>query len=276
MEDDFWKIEEFTDPNISDSIDGIIDASISDVIDSINSIYMTRNETRSPGERLKLNLSRNGGCHIGCAAWENLDIMCIRRSTYALIVDFNPDNKRFMDATVAIIWYAPTRAKFMEMMTEYLEYAAEPVHFSLKTPEILHRLGFASNETLTPVDEMMWSATLPDSWLLTDDRYEFIRSRVLDFRIYAITQDILNTHVFSAISTFLSDRGIPVDTVYLSNIPVFMSSPADRAAYVTSLLSLVTPKTRVIVCPSRVDNANPLDQRVVTGIDSKNQSRLWV
>ncbi|MBS0654005.1 MAG: hypothetical protein JSR39_10840, partial [Verrucomicrobia bacterium] len=74
----------------------------------VNGIYITTNESRLEAARqLFVQHPRAHRemqtIHIGCATWHNLDIICARRSTYGLIVDFNPKNAEFMRKTIELV-----------------------------------------------------------------------------------------------------------------------------------------------------------------------------
>jgi hypothetical protein len=212
--------------------------------------------------------------HIGCATLHNFDIMVARRSSYGLIFDFNPENKTLMDDVIAIIYHMSTRQQFLDYMEKYLPVS--PVHFISKSKSSRNAAEYflidSQQETLTPFQELSINATRPDSWLYTEATYQYIRSRVLQDQIITLVQDITHTDIFTAIASWIRSYGAVIDTIYLSNINIFMSTHAMQSAFVRTVYSLISPTTLVIICPQKSipsypgeDISNPLDQHILTG-----------
>lgn len=225
----------------------------------IHGIYLTTNE--SGLEETKDFLTKtpqiNQGCHIGCAGWHNFDIMVLRKSAYGLILDFNPENKKLMEETLTILKESTTREIFVEKMGDYLD--KKLMKFCPKVDAV--------KGTLTAKEEMMVEFKREGSWLAKEESYDYIRKLALKDKIAAITEDIRNTKRLAEIPDELNKFGVAVDTIYLSNICIFMNNQKDKAAFTATLEALIHPKAIVINCPRKTepsfpgeDISNPLQQ----------------
>jgi len=234
----------------------------SEINGKINGIYITTNETGL--ENTYAFLARQPKrdqptIHIGCAAWYNLDIIYARKSTYGLIVDFNPKNGEFIKKTVDLINSCESREAFKSSMIEYLH--------SLKGEE--RGLFFHPDQLGLPTDRIEEELSRKGSWLETEESYQYIkRELVSKNRLIAITEDIRNSEKFSQIRQFLDTNGIAIDTVYESNICNFMYRVTDKDSFVKSLKHLLDSSSIFIHCPKikRSDDTYILlNQRAVLG-----------
>jgi hypothetical protein len=227
----------------------------------INGIYLTTNETNLESVRQILrNYPSNTlrRIHIGCASWHNLDIMCARRSTYGLIVDFNPKNAEFMRKTMELVSVCPSRHAFKEAMINYLN--------SLRGTE--RDLFFHRDQLGTPIDRIERELNREGSWLQSEENYLYVKSQLASQgRLIAITEDITNFEKFTLIRRFLDSNNIAIDTVYLSNICNFMRTPTERNSFVRSIRQLLHDNTILINCPRlrRASNTIILEQRPLLG-----------
>ncbi len=230
----------------------------------VHGIYLSTNETDLQVTRdfLTATPTPNQGCHIGCAGWHNFDIMATRMSAYGLILDFNPQNKRLIEATLSVITHSSTREEFATKMGAYLDRGL--IKFCHKSPPL--------NQSLTAKEEMMIEFNREGSWLSKEETYQYIRSLALNDKIAAITEDIRNTRRFVDIPELLNQFGITIDTIYLSNICIFMKDGEDKQAFASTLQTLIDPNTIVINCPSKTEASfagenisNPLQQFAMLG-----------
>lgn len=239
----------------------------------VNGVYITTNESNLEATRKLLKshaLPNNKSIHIGCATWHNLDIICERKSTYGLIIDFNPKNAEFIEKTIDLIHASETREIFKEKMILYLN--------SLEGEE--KSLFFHWDQQGTPTDRLEKELLREGSWLNSDEDYLFIKQLVSKGNLVAITEQITNFNQFSGIRNFLDSNDITVDTLYLSNICNFMRSDSDRSAYIKSVKKIINEHTLFIHCPNLKNvNRNQLRQQSVLGSEilaaSYDTSRLF-
>ncbi|MBA3722550.1 MAG: hypothetical protein H0W88_09140 [Parachlamydiaceae bacterium] len=221
------------------------------VTGQINGIYITSNETNlSTTQKLLLEHPRSindKSIHIGCAAWHNFDIMCTRKSNYGLIIDFNPENAKFINKTIAIINSCETRDDFKQTMINYLN--------SLEENE--RALFFHSDQKGIPTESIESELLRDGSWLQSDDNYSYIKEIVSQGHLIAITENITNHTQFGKIRNFLDENDIVIDTLYLSNISSFMQTTNDKNEYEKSVKQLLHKDTIFINCP-KLKRFNPL------------------
>lgn len=210
----------------------------------VNGIYITTNETNlSDATRFLREHPRPSAeiqtIHIGCATWHNFDIMCERQSSYGLIVDFNPENAKFIEKTIEIINASESRDLFKQNMIAHLN--------SLKGKA--RDLFFHWDQQGLLTDRIEKELSREGSWLQTEESYLFIKRMVSRERVIAITEDITNFENFSSIRKFLDRSDIVIDTLYLSNVGNFMRTDQDKTSFESSVKSLLNNNTIFINCP---------------------------
>ncbi|WP_042279812.1 LIC_10091 family protein [Candidatus Protochlamydia sp. R18] len=209
----------------------------------IYGIYITTNETNLAATYQRLREAPQANekqtIHIGCATWHNFDMICERKSTYGLIVDFNPKNAAFIKKTIDIINASNTRKVFKQSMIDYLN--------SLQEEE--KNLFFHTDQQGLPTDKIEQELSREGSWLQSEESYLFIRKLVSEGHLIAITEDITNFEKFAGIRKFLDHNNIAIDTLYLSNICNFMHTDNDKYAFTKSIKSMLQRDTILINCP---------------------------
>lgn len=236
-----------THPNLKNDQDEIAHALASfnnlRINGQINGIYITTNETKLESTRhlLERQPKRNQATiHIGCATWHNLDILCARKSTYGMIVDFNPKNTEFIRKTVELINSCESRGVFKTSMIQYLH--------SLRDTE--RDLFFHSDQLGLPTDRIEREWSREGSWLQSEENYQHIKREIVSKnRLIAITEDIRNCENLSQIREFLNRKNIAIDTLYMSNICNFMQDSTDKDAFVQSIRKLLDRSSLFISCP---------------------------
>ncbi len=219
--------------------EGLAGFNNSKVKGQINGIYITTNETNLEGARqlFKERPRPEDGIstiHIGCATWHNLDMICTRRSTYGLIIDFNPKNAEFIKKTIDLIGFSESRDAFKQAMIMHLN--------SLEGKE--KELFFHADQKGLPTDRIEMELLREGSWLQSEENYLFIKQQlVAKDRLIAITEDITNFENFAKIRKFLDSNNIVIDTLYLSNICNFMRTPSDKNAFMKSTKHLLNADT---------------------------------
>jgi hypothetical protein len=210
----------------------------------VNGIYITTNETNL-AETYQILYDHPipataKTLHIGCATWHNLDIMCARKSTYGLIVDFNPKNVEFIHKTIELVKVSESRETFKTAMLGYLN--------SLKGSE--KNIYFHWDQRGLPTDRLEQELLREGSWLNSDENYRFIKEEIISKdRLVPITEDITNFKQFASLRSFADQHEIAIDTVYLSNICNFMSRPSDKNSFAKSIRSVLNENTIFISCP---------------------------
>lgn len=207
----------------------------------VNGLYITTNETNlaATDAFLKAHPVRENTIHVGCATWHNFDIMCKRKSNYGLIIDFNPENAKFIKKTVEIIKFSESREAFKTNVIAYLNSLQEKKR----------NIFFHKDQQGLPTDRIEKELFREGSWLQNAENYAYIKKLVSNDQIIAITENITNHRKFSEIRSFLDLNHLVIDTVYMSNICNFMQTKNDKEAFAKSVTSLVDDHTLFISCP---------------------------
>ncbi len=199
-------------------------------------VYLTTNEEgveKLRGLLRALPLVSNH-CHIGFSGWHNFDIMVLRKSSYGLICDFNPDNKLFIEKTLKILKLSENRHMFAN---DFIKQMKEPPTISF-SPNI---------KTETSEDtEVQGELTREGSWLADDASFQHIKQMAIDNRIAAIAANILDTERFEKVAEIYKNNSIKIDTVYLSNISDCMEIYGTKKQFVKTVKSLINSESIVI------------------------------
>jgi hypothetical protein len=184
-------------------------------------------------------------------------MMCARKSTYGLIVDFNPKNAEFIQKTIELVKACGSRDAFKDAMIRYLN--------SLKGNE--RDLFFHKDQPGQPTDNIELELQREGSWLQSEESYLYIKAQLVSKnRLIAITEDIKNFDHFSKMRKFLDKHHIVIDTLYTSNICQFMNGPDEKSAFAKSIKQLLNDDTIFINCPRfKQPNAPKLGQRPLIG-----------
>lgn len=235
----------------------------------VNGIYITTNETNlaATNQFFKEHPRPNDEkqtIHIGCATWHNFDIMCERKSSYGLIVDFNPENSKFIEKTIDLINVSESRDIFKQKMNDYLNLLEGDKK----------DLFFHWDQKGLPTEKIEKELEREGSWLQTEDNYLFIKKLVSRDRVVAITEDITNFENFSRLRKFLDSQNISIDTLYLSNICNFMMSDSRKSSFIKSIKQLLQNDTILINCPKLIarDTEMILCQKSILGKEILSRS----
>ncbi|WP_059360397.1 LIC_10091 family protein [Parachlamydia acanthamoebae] len=213
------------------------------VADQIYGIYITTNETNLATiyQKLRAHPRPNHGAktiHIGCAAWYNFDMMVQRNSNYGLIIDFNPQNAKFIEKTMEIIQSSGTREIFKQKMIHYLN--------SLHGKQ--RELFFHEDQQGLPTDRIEKELSREGSWLENEKSYLFIQKLVSRGAIIPITEDLSHYETFAKIRNTLDRHDIVIDTLYLSNVSNFIAED-QKASFTKSVKQLLNKEALFINCP---------------------------
>lgn len=204
---------------------------------NLGNVYVITNETGLSEVRtaLKMTSKVHKSCHIGTAGWYNFDIMSLRKSSYAIIFDYNPNNAIFMNISMALVVASENRHHFIDKMIDFIVNSKSIKIDSENNKEIVARIkGELDRE---------------GSWLKSDESFAFIKEKSAAGRIACLTNTITNPDIFRKMKRILDDNYIAVDTIYLSNIRAFISDD-NKSLFVESLSSIIEKDTLVINCPS--------------------------
>jgi hypothetical protein len=202
-------------------------------------VYIGCNETAT--EKTKEYLKGYelvGGCHVGFSSWHNFDIMVERSSTRAVLCDFNPRTKKFLEASLLCFSVAGDRNQFARIMEMYVKK-----NFLEFSPNVK---GDGEDDLILPDEEIIGELTRQDSWLSTDAGFLHIKQLALQGKISIITEDIRNEGTFKSVAKVLKTYNISIDTLYISNICNYMKSEADKNGFITTVRHLFTHETKLI------------------------------
>ena len=187
--------------------------------------------------------SDENSCHIGFSGLHNFDIIVSGRSSLAIIIDYNPENKTMINTALKII-----------ITNSRKEDAAQQLHnFASK----IRCPNYVDNEFIEELDRH-------GSWLATDESYNHIRTIALEGKIALITQDIRNTTVFFDIFKLIKENGFYVKTLYLSNILYYMKTSNDKQSFQETVKALTEDETYTIT--ASLTKNRELKQNVQKGI----------
>jgi hypothetical protein len=247
----------FPEDTITRKINGHSDENMNQ---SVLGVYIGTNETALASTKQYLaqcDLVADA-CHIGFSSWHNFDLMVQRKSARAVLCDFNPETRKFLNATLLYAINSSSRQEFIEKIKIYVKE---------------NKFKFTFNVTLDlmPNQEIKHEFHRQGSWLSSDEGFEHIRQMAKNGKISIITQDIRNSETFGEISKVLGDNHITIDTVYTSNIFSYMNSLNDKLSYIITVSNLFKYNTKFISCTK-----GQLKQKVLDGaVLVKNGVQLY-
>jgi hypothetical protein len=194
----------------------------------LGKVFVVTNESglNASKEILSKKPKIENSCHIGCAGWHNFDIMSLRKSSYGVIFDYDPQNKILLDITLKVLKKSLTREEFIKDINEYIDF----INIKLDTS----------------VERIKKELNREGSWLYSEESFNYIKKMASEGSIATFTVDILDTAIFKELGGLLGYHCI--DTVYLSNMRVFIKLD-DRNTFLTSLHHIVSDNTSIINCP---------------------------
>jgi hypothetical protein len=204
---------------------------------STDGVYIGTNETGIENVRKTLMEypQLDKACHIGFSSWYNFDIMVQRKSQRAVICDFNPDVKEFVNTTLLYTISSKTRESFCEKIESYVEKNCRKFSPNVGTDDLI------------PVEEEIRDELdRSGSWLSTDEGFTYIKQLAEHGKISVITEDIRNSEIFFELSKIIIRKNVPIDTVYTSNISYYMIEDADKKLYQSTINNLVRYETKLI------------------------------
>ena len=206
------------------------------------------------------------GCHIGVAAWHNFDIMVARNSGRGILCDINPDNTKFLSKTLELLRKSEDRKDFIEKTCSYV-HGERTIQFDDCTSSDPCYQGIYSLR-----NEIKYELKKDGSWLSTEKGFQHIKGLAMNDKIAVLTEDICVTDKFVQIAKLLTDNGIPIDSLYLSNVFCHLTASSKPDA-VKTVETLLKPDTILIISES-----GELKQRATTGQTLKAETDMleWI
>lgn len=146
-------------------------------------VYITTNESKADESISQLMQKPRiaHACHIGFSGWHNFDIMAARHSEYGLICDFNPNNKKFIEATLLGLKKTKSREEFIEV----IGFGCDKIFqggIDFFSPNMSSELD-GEDKILLPSEEISRDATKERSWLFSDESFNYIKELAVHGRI---------------------------------------------------------------------------------------------
>ncbi len=225
---------------------------------SICGVYLTSNESGVNEVRKALQKKPHvsNSCHIGFSGWHNFDIMSVRKSTYGLICDFNPDNRWFIQKTLQIVSTSSDRKECVEKLVCFIDKVKKDCLRNRFLPPFSPNIH-PDFEYTTEEQEIRAELAREASWLGSDESFQYIKGLVMKDRIVAITTNILETEKFQKIAKIYQDNSIEIDSLYLTNISGYIKEE-DEGAYVSTVHAVSQAGTMIIHCINCDYNADGL------------------
>lgn len=213
---------------------------------SILGVYLVTNEegTEDIYQRCLDEPKVSDACHIGFSGWYNLNIIALRRSSRAIICDFNAENGLFFDFTLKFLTQSSTREDFLAKMRQYLNKYNYCDSKTLSPEELKYGIFVCpSFEYHTWQDEINSYIHSPYGWLHTPERFEHIRKLACQGKIAAVTVDIKDVEKMKKIKNLLQNNSdVKIDTFYISNIYDYIYND-ERDLFLQSIQALCSNDT---------------------------------
>lgn len=228
---------------------------------NIHGVYIFTNELPLSDQEIEILKAYKKGtglsnrCHVGCGAFYNFDIMCMRKSTYGLIFDFNRNNKPFIEISLSLMQQLNTREEFVTQLIEVIRPNIDRYN---------HYEGYDD-----PITRLKAELHRKESWLGSDDNYLYIKGLAEKKQIRAITQDINHAADFQKMVSNLESLGIEIDSLYLSNIYTYV----ERENFYNFLSALTGASPIILHCHRELHDLGipPEERRLKQYIGNKWQ-----
>lgn len=174
------------------------------------------------------------GIHIGWACQFNYDVIAIRHPQQAIICDINSGMHHLYEKINELIKLNNNKKDFLEQLNEFLNH-----------PEVAENLSY--NYEYRSPGELLKFLTHEDSWLSSDESYEYVRTMHIEGRITYLALDITNdSGYFTELRQWIDNSGYQVDTLYASNIVEWLKTPQAQGYYRINLELLMTAHSHFI------------------------------
>ncbi len=195
-------------------------------------------------------------CHIGFSSWFNFDIIIARKSSRAILIDFNPNTKTFLVETLNQVVTSENRTDFADKIREYIRLNESKFALNCNVQE------YDYSHCTFPYEEVQCELNIPGNWLNTDEGFDYIKKLANEGKIAVITEDISSHEALEKISRVVKENKYVIDTLYVANISQYFKG--NEECFVNSIHLLSCDETKIVHCP------DSLVQKVIEG---KNVSR---
>lgn len=228
-----------TSDKLTNKINGFTDTSGKQ--NAVVGVYIGTNEKGTDQTAMALkNFPRlDEACHIGFSSWHNFDIIVQRQSRRAILCDFNPYTREFLLYTLMCAEKLPSRHQCAKALEKLVRDNSLKFSLNVETDK------WAEEEV---IDEL----NRPGSWLSTDDGFNYIKKLASQGKISVITIDIRDHEKFKRIANLMVSNAQSIDTVYVSNINVYMSTPGCKQSFLKTIDYLTTFETKLIYCQNEL------------------------
>jgi len=205
----------------------------------------------SISQALQSNPQYQGGNYMGTAGVNNLHHIACSRSSFALLFDINPLQKLFWDDFLSVIAETPDRIDFANKMRNYGQHLYKKIsenfniaalhennrQLQISPPGEYDYNTIFGDEGSSPIRHMKYGdffvkfgtpldlktnytfgGNKNTHWLANPANYEHIHQMAKHNAIGALTLDVCDTAGCEELSTWLTDKRIKIDFMYLSNI----------------------------------------------------------
>lgn len=245
-----------------------------DVHGNCGGVYIGTNEDNleKTRELIQNNLKKiEGGTHIGFSSWHNFDLVFETKSSRAVLCDFNPNTKIFMDETLRILCESSNRLEFVNSMVLFLKDYEDVLGIDPNAKYIVDETRALWAFKYTCAEEIELEMTREGSWLASDEGFNYLRNLAQNDKIATFTENAMSYAVFEKLSKLLRDNDCMVSSVYLSNIIQYCNN-RNISSFLKTAEHLIGENTVVIACLQfgefHKDNKQ-LVQNAVLGKDCK-------
>lgn len=166
-------------------------------------------------------------CYIGVSCLQNFNMMFASNCQFGILFDLNPCVKIFFDKIFILIKESNTRFEFFKKIIN------EEKNFIFKN----------DNKNYTIPQKIFFEFFNEESWLCSDDRYNFIKEIIEKNNIFTITEDMSNKNFINEIKKTLLDNKIQIRSIYTSNVQTY----SNTASFIENIAD---EKTIIVGCLS--------------------------
>ncbi|MBN1869732.1 MAG: SAM-dependent methyltransferase [Candidatus Omnitrophica bacterium] len=183
--------------------------------------FILSNETESEVtiHALRRRASDGRDVHIGVAGWFNLNLIFARQSDYGIFVDRNGWLIDFFKEMQRMPW-PRARQDFVTMVKYFLNSRRSRGKYVSEDFKLI-----AADDGKTVYDKEL---ERPDSWLGSDESYDYINRMFSEDRLFFLRADLRDTALFQALGEWLIAEGLKAETIYLSNVHQYLSRDGDE------------------------------------------------
>lgn len=226
----------------------------------------------------------SNGALVGFSTLFNLDLICARKSKIAFFCDLSSYVFRYYLIIQETIKEAQNRYDFVRLIVENLLKNGFLCSDAEKMTQQVFRGVFLTRKNLSELNKephmskavsveeltnyFLKQLKTENSWLSTDDNYNFVRDLYLDNKIFHLPLDAKDKNGnFEILSKWITSHGYKVDTLYISNIRDWLHYQSYIEAFNNNIDALRNDSTIIIDSHSLNEKLglNPLGQRCFRG-----------